>query len=136
MSRRAINAKGAATVGPYSHAVDAGDLIFLSGQTPMDPSTGLLVAGSIARQTEQCLQNLFTVLDATGLSSEDVVSVQVYLTSMEDFAEMNAAYARHFTSPYPARTTIGCAGLPLNARVEIAMIARRPGLQDPSNASP
>jgi 2-iminobutanoate/2-iminopropanoate deaminase len=130
MSRQAINARGAAAVGPYSHAVVAGDLIFLSGQTPIDPSTGLLVEGSIAQQTDQCLHNLFTVLDAAGLSSDDVVAVQVYLTSMEDFAEMNAAYARHFTSPYPARTTIGCASLPLNARVEIGMTARRSRLKD------
>lgn len=130
MSRQAINARGAAAVGPYSHAVVAGDLIFLSGQTPIDPSTGLLVEGSIAQQTDQCLHNLFTVLDAAGLSSDDVVAVQVYLTSMEDFVEMNAAYARHFTSPYPARTTIGCASLPLNARVEIGMTARRSHLKD------
>ena len=126
MPRHAINARNAATVGPYSHAVDAGDLIFLSGQTPIDPSTGLLVTGSVAHQTDQCLRNLFTVLDTAGLSSDDVIVVQVYLTRIEDFDEMNAAYARHFTSPYPARTTIGCASLPLNARVEIGMIAQRP----------
>jgi 2-iminobutanoate/2-iminopropanoate deaminase len=125
MSRQAINAGGAATVGPYAHAIEAGDLIFLSGQTPIDPATGLLVTGSIAEQTDQCLHNLFTVLDAAGLSSDDVVNVQVYLTHMGDFDEMNAAYARHFTSPYPARTTIGVASLPLNARVEIGLIARR-----------
>jgi 2-iminobutanoate/2-iminopropanoate deaminase len=125
MSRQAINATGAATVGPYAHAVEAGDLIFLSGQTPIDPATGQLVTGTIAEQTDQCLRNLFTVLDAAGLSSDDVVNVQVYLTHMDDFDEMNAAYARHFTSPYPARTTIGVASLPLNARVEIGLIARR-----------
>ena len=125
MSRQAINSSGGATVGPYSHAVDAGELIFLSGQTPIDPLTGLLHTGSVAQQTEQCLRNLFAVLDAAGLSSDDVIVVQVYLTNMADFAEMNGAYARHFASPYPARTTIGCASLPLNARVEIGMIARR-----------
>jgi 2-iminobutanoate/2-iminopropanoate deaminase len=129
MSRKAINDKGAATVGPYSHAVDAGDLVFLSGQTPIDPSTGQLIAGSVAQQTDQCLRNLFAVLGAAGLSSDDVVVVQVYLTRMEDFAEMNTAYARHFASPYPARTTIGCASLPLNARVEIGMTAQRPRLK-------
>jgi 2-iminobutanoate/2-iminopropanoate deaminase len=129
MSRQATNAAGAAAVGPYSHAVEAGDLVFFSGQTPIDPATGLLIAGSIARQTDQCLQNLSAVLEAAGLSSDDVVSVQVYLTSMADFAEMNGAYARHFTSPYPARTTIGCASLPLNAQVEIGLVARRPPLK-------
>ena len=126
MSRHAINASGAATVGPYSHAVDAGDLVFLSGQTPIDPLTGLLHTGTVAQQTEQCLRNLFAVLGAAGLGSDDVVVVQVYLTNMTDFDEMNSAYARHFSSPYPARTTSGCASLPLNARVEIGMIARRP----------
>jgi len=130
MARQAINTTGAATVGPYSHAVEAGDLVFLSGQTPIDPSTGRLVVGDIAAQTDQCLRNLFAVLEAVGLSSDDVVNVQVYLTRMEDFDDMNAAYARHFTAPYPARTTIGCATLPMGARVEIGLIARRVRLAD------
>jgi 2-iminobutanoate/2-iminopropanoate deaminase len=125
MPRKAFNAKGAATVGPYSHAVEAGDLVILSGQTPIDPSTGKLVTGTVAQQTDQCLRNLFTVLDSAGLSPDDVVAAQVYLTRMEDFADMNAAYALHFAAPYPARTTIGCASLPLNARVEIGLTARR-----------
>jgi 2-iminobutanoate/2-iminopropanoate deaminase len=122
--RIAFNASGAAKVGPYSHAVQAGELLFLSGQTPIDPSTGQLVAGSVDAQTTQCLKNLFAVLDAADLSPDDVVNVQVYLTDMADFAEMNIAYAREFAQPYPARTTIGCASLPLNARVEIGLVAR------------
>jgi 2-iminobutanoate/2-iminopropanoate deaminase len=126
MPRDAINARGAATVGPYSHAVDAGELVFLSGQTPIDPATGSLVTGDVGAETEQCLRNLFAVLAAAGLSADDVVVVQVYLTDTADFAAMNAAYARGFTAPYPARTTIGCASLPLGARVEIGLTARRP----------
>jgi 2-iminobutanoate/2-iminopropanoate deaminase len=126
MTRRAITAGGAAAVGPYSHAVEAGGLVILSGQTPLDPGTGSLVSGTIADQTAQCLRNLFAVLAAAGLGADDVVAAQVYLVDMGDFAAMNAEYARHFTAPYPARTTIGVASLPLGARVEIGLTAARP----------
>jgi 2-iminobutanoate/2-iminopropanoate deaminase len=125
MPRKAYSAAGAVAVGPYSHAVEAGDLLFLSGQTPMDPGTGKLVEGGIARQTEQCFKNLFKVLEAAGLSSEDVEKVNVFLTDMKDFAEMNKVYAEQFSVPYPARTTIGVAALPLGAQIEIEMIARK-----------
>jgi 2-iminobutanoate/2-iminopropanoate deaminase len=124
MSRIAVNAAGAATIGPYSHAVEANGLLILSGQTPVDPATGKLVEGGIARQTDQCFRNLFAVLAAAKLTADDVVAVQVYLTDMSDFPQMNAAYAQQFSAPYPARTTIGCASLPLNARIEIGMIAK------------
>jgi len=124
MSRNAVNAPGAAVVGPYSHAVEAAGLVFLSGQTPLDPSTGKLLAGSIGEQTAQCFRNLFRVLDAAGLTSADVVNVQVYLTDMSDFAAMNEVYAQQFAKPYPARTTIGVASLPMGAKVEIGMTAR------------
>jgi len=126
MSRQAISAPGAAAIGPYSHAVKANGLVFLSGQTAIDPATGRLVDGDVARQTRQCLANLFGVLAAAGLTADDVVNVQVYLTDMNDFEKMNAVYAEHFARPYPARTTIGCASLPLRARVEIGMIAQAP----------
>ena len=125
MTRNAINVEGAATVGPYSHAVEAGGFLFLSGQTPINPKTKELVRGSVAQQTDQCIANLFAVLSAADLTPDDVVSVQVYLTDMGDFADMNGAYSRHFSKPFPARTTIGCASLPMNARVEIGMTARR-----------
>jgi 2-iminobutanoate/2-iminopropanoate deaminase len=125
MPRNAINAPGAAAVAPYSHAVDAGELIFLSGQTPFDPTTGKLVTGTIGEQTLQCFRNLFSVLEAARLSADDVVNVQVYLTDMNDFAAMNEVYAKQFTKPYPARTTIGVASLPMGARVEIGLVARR-----------
>jgi 2-iminobutanoate/2-iminopropanoate deaminase len=124
MTRNAINAPGAAAVGPYSHAVEAAGLVFFSGQTPLDPATGKLVAGSIGEQTQQCFANLFRVLDAAGLTADDVVNVQVYLTDMNDFAAMNEVYMRQFTQPYPARTTIGVASLPRGARIEIGMTAR------------
>lgn len=123
MTRKAVTAPGAATVGPYSHAVEAAGLLFLSGQTPIEPATGRLHAGSIADQTNQCFDNLFAVLAQRGLGADKVISVQVFLTDMSDFAEMNAAYMKRFDGPYPARTTIGVASLPLGARVEIAMVA-------------
>ena len=126
MSRKAISSTLAAAIGPYSHAVESNGLLFLSGQTPVDPASGKLVEGDVGPQTEQCLRNLFNVLSAAQLSEEDVISVNVYLTDMNDFAQMNAIYARHFTAPFPARTTIGCASLPLAAKVEIGLIARLP----------
>ncbi|MGH8174859.1 MAG: Rid family detoxifying hydrolase [Steroidobacter sp.] len=125
MTRNAIDAPGAAAIAPYSHAVDAGELIFLSGQTPLDTTTGKLVEGSIAAQTVQCFRNLFSVLQAAALSADDVVNVQVYLTDMNDFAAMNEVYAKQFARPYPARTTIGVASLPMGARIEIGLVARR-----------
>lgn len=123
MTRKAFSAAGAVSVGPYSHAVEAGGLLCLSGQTPLDPGTGRLVEGGIAAQTEQCFKNLFSVLEAAGLTPDHIVKVNVYLTDMSTFAEMNAVYAKQFAEPYPARTTIGVAALPLGAQVEIEMIA-------------
>lgn len=125
MKRDAVSAPNAVAVGPYSHAVWSEDLVYLSGQTPIDPSTGKLVDGDVAAQTAQCFKNLFGVLGAAGLDPDHVVKVNVFLTDMADFAAMNQVYAEQFEKPYPARTTIGVAALPLGARVEIEMIARR-----------
>jgi 2-iminobutanoate/2-iminopropanoate deaminase len=125
MYRKAFNADGAVAVGPYSHAVESGDLVFLSGQTPIDSTTGKLLQGDIAAQTEQCFHNLFQVLSAAGLTPDDVVKVNVFLTDMANFEAMNKVYATKFATPYPARTTIGVASLPLGAQVELEMIARR-----------
>lgn len=125
MPRKSFSSPGAVAIGPYSHAVEAGDLVYLSGQTPLDPATGRLVAGDAGAQAARCLDNLFQVLAAAGLGPDDVVKVNVFLTDMADFAAMNAAYAARFAAPYPARTTIGVASLPLGARVEIELIARR-----------
>ncbi len=126
MSRAAFSSPDApAAVGPYSQAVASGDHVFLSGQTPIDPATGALVDEDVAGQARQCFDNLAAVLGAAGLSYADVVKVNVYLTSMDDFAEMNAVYMGRFEQPYPARTTIGVAALPLGARIEIELVARR-----------
>lgn len=125
MARKAFSAAGAVAVGPYSHAVESGDLIFLSGQTPMDSQTGKLVEGDITAQTKQCFKNLFNVLEAAGLTPENVEKVNVFLTDMSNFTAMNTVYSEQFSLPYPARTTIGVASLPLGAQVEIEMIARR-----------
>lgn len=126
MARVPITAVGGVAVGPYSHAVDSGELIYLSGQTPIDPATGRLVEGGIDVQTRRCLDNLAAVLTAGGLTLDDVQKCNVFLTDMDDFAEMNGAYASYFADPFPARTTVAVAGLPLGARIEIEMIAKRP----------
>jgi len=125
MPRNAITAPDAVAVGPYSHAVESDGLIFLSGQTPIDSATGALVEGGIQPQTRQCFANLFGVLLAAGLTPDAVQKVNVFLTDMANFAAMNEVYREQFSEPYPARTTIGVAALPLGAMVEIEMIARR-----------
>lgn len=125
MKRNSYNAAGAVAVGPYSHAVDADSLIFLSGQTPLDPATGKLVEGGIKEQTQQCFTNLFNVLKSCGLTPDDVQKVNVYLTDMNDFSQMNEVYAQQFSQPYPSRTTIGVAALPLGAQIEIELVAKR-----------
>jgi 2-iminobutanoate/2-iminopropanoate deaminase len=111
-------------VGPFSPAVRAGELLYLSGQVAQDPKTGKLADGDVGVQTEQILTNLGAVLRAAGKSYDDVVRVGVYLTDMTTFARMNEVYARFFTAPHPARTTIGVAALPLGAAVEIDLVAR------------
>ena len=125
MSRKTFTAAGATAVGPYSHAVEAGDLIFLSGQTPLDSATGKLVEGDIGAQTEQCFVNLFNVLAAAGLTEANVVKANVFLTDMGNFAAINKVYATKFSAPYPARSTVAVAGLPIGAQVEIELIARK-----------
>ena len=125
MARTPIHTPGATAVGPYSHAIDDGRYVFCSGQTPIDPSTGKLREGGIGDQTRQCLENLLAVLGAAGLGEQDITKVNVFLTDMATFDEMNAVYASILQPPYPARTTIGVAALPLGAEVEIELIARR-----------
>ena len=125
MPRKAITANGAISVGPYSHAIDSDGLVYFSGQTPIDPKTGSLISDNIKDQTKQSFANLFNVLNSAGLTSDDVIKVNVYLADMKNFKEMNEIYASQFNIPYPARTTIGVKELPLNALVEIEMIARK-----------
>ena len=114
----------APSVGPFSPAVRAGGLLFLSGQVGLDPAAGKLVEGGVVAQTEQVFRNIAAVLEADGKSLANVVKANVYLADMQDFATMNAVYARHFEAPYPARTTIQAARLPLGAVVEIEVIAQ------------
>lgn len=125
MARKAITAKNASAIGPYSHGIDADGLIFLSGQTPVDPANGQVVPGGIAEQTSQCFKNLSAVLDAANITLDNVVKVNVFLTDMNDFAGMNAVYKEQFTQPYPARSTVGVAALPMGVKVEIELIAKR-----------
>ena len=109
-------------IGPYSQAVWSGNQLFCSGQTPIDPSTATLVPGGIAEQTAQAFNNLESVLSAAGLTLDDVIKVNVYLTSMSHFGGMNAVYQTRFTPPFPARTTVAVAELPLNAPVELDLV--------------
>ena len=111
-------------VGPFSQAVEAGSFIYFSGQVGQDPTTGKLVPGGIAAETDRLFQNLSAVLKAAGKSFDDVVRVGVFLTNISDFAALNGVYARHFRQPFPARTTIGVAALPLGACVEMDLIVK------------
>jgi 2-iminobutanoate/2-iminopropanoate deaminase len=125
MTKTAISSpKIAPPVGPFSQAIHADGFIHLSGQVGQDPSTCKLVAGGVTAETQQIFNNLASVLEAAGKSFEDVVRAGVYLTSMGDFAAMNGIYAKHFAEPFPARTTIAVAALPLGACVEIDLIVK------------
>jgi len=125
MARNAHSStNGPAAIGPYSHGVWAGDLLFLSGQTPIDPATGKLVEGGVTEQTARVFDNLEAVLADAGLTMDDVIKCNVFLTTMDDFPEMNAVYGSRFAEPFPARSTVAVAGLPLGARVEIELVAR------------
>ena len=110
-------------IGPYSQAVAAGDLLFCSGQVPLDPETMQLIVGDVAEQTRQVFKNLSAVLKEAGVSLEQVIKTTVFLQDMNEFAEMNAVYAECFGDHKPARATIEVAKLPLGARVEIEAIA-------------
>jgi 2-iminobutanoate/2-iminopropanoate deaminase len=125
-ARRVVTAPGApAAIGPYSHAVEADDTLWVSGQIGIDPATGQMVAGGIEAETRQALRNLEAVLKAAGYSARDVVQAQVFLADMNDFAAMNAIYAETFKSEPPARATVQVARLPKDARIEIACVAVR-----------
>jgi 2-iminobutanoate/2-iminopropanoate deaminase len=115
--------KAPAAIGPYSQAVVAGNMIYLSGQLGIDPKSGKLVEGGITTETEQTLENIKAVLIAAGSNMTKVVSTAVYLADMDDFAKMNEVYAGYFKEPYPARATIAVKQLPKNAKVEISAIA-------------
>lgn len=126
MPRKAITSPKAKSIGPYSHAVDTEGLVYVSGQAGLDVPSGKLVEGGVGEQTRQTFVNLFNVLEAGGLGPDDVQKVNVYLTDMGNFQAMNEVYQEQFKAPYPARTTVAVAALPLDALVEIEIIARRP----------
>jgi 2-iminobutanoate/2-iminopropanoate deaminase len=125
MAKRAITTPKAKAIGPYSMAVESGDLVFLSGQIPLDAATGKLVEGDISAQAKQSLENLKTILEAAGLGFGHVVKTTIFLTSMADFAAVNEVYKAYMSGPYPARSTFAVAALPMGAKVEIEMIASR-----------
>ena len=126
MTRRAVSTGGApAAAGPYSQAIETGDLVFCAGQIGLDPTTGEMVEGGIEAQAERVLRNLEAVLDAAGCTFGDVVKTTCFLADINDFAAFNAVYARFMTDPPPARSTFAVAALPKAARVEIEAIAVR-----------
>jgi 2-iminobutanoate/2-iminopropanoate deaminase len=122
--RQAVSTPAApAAIGPYSQAVRAGSLLFVSGQIPLDPKTGAMVGGDIAAQTHRVFQNVAAILEAAGTSLDRVVRVGVFLADMNDFAAMNEVYGTYFTDPAPARATIQAARLPKDSRIEIEVVA-------------
>jgi 2-iminobutanoate/2-iminopropanoate deaminase len=125
MTRKAIETPKSKVIGPYSLGIDTGNLVFLSGQIPLDAATGKLVEGGIEAQTEQVFRNIKALLDAAGLTMDHVAKATVFMTDLKEFAAMNGVYTKHVAAPYPARSTIQVAGLPMGAKVEIEMIAVR-----------
>ena len=113
-----------AAIGPYSQAIQIGDLLFVSGQVPIDPSTGAIVEGDIKAQAQQSLNNLKAILNAAGTNLGAVVKTTVFLADMNDFAAMNEVYAQFFQEPFPARSAVQVARLPKDAKVEIEAIAQ------------
>ena len=121
---KAINTdKAPAAIGPYSQAIHAGKLVFVSGQLPVNPATGNFAEGGIKELTRQSLTNMKHILEAEGLGMSQVVKTTVFLADMADFAEMNEVYAEFFSKPFPARSAIAIKTLPKNARVEVECIA-------------
>jgi len=111
-------------VGPFSQAIRSGDFIFFSGQVAQDPATGKLVQGGVEAEARQLFKNLATLLEAAGKSFADVVKANVFLTVIQDFAAINAIYAEQFDAPFPARTTVAVAALPLGASIEIELLVQ------------
>jgi reactive intermediate/imine deaminase len=126
MSRTVIASDAAPkAIGPYSQAVQVGNTIYTSGQIPLDPASGELVAGDIAAQAHRVFDNLKAVIEAAGAGFSDVVRVGIYLTDLSNFAAVNAVMTEYFQPPYPARSTIGVAALPRGAQVEVDLVLVR-----------
>ena len=122
--KKVINTNQApAAIGPYSQAIKVGNLVYTSGQIPINPATGNFVEGGIKEQTRQSLTNIKAILEGTGLSMNNVVKTTVFLADMNDFAEMNSVYAEFFSEPYPARSAVAVKTLPKGALVEIEVVA-------------
>jgi 2-iminobutanoate/2-iminopropanoate deaminase len=119
-----ISPELAPPAGPFSHAIEVGGFLYLSGQVGQDPATGKVVEGGIVAETERVFRNLSAVLKAASKSFDDVARAGVYLTSMSDFVALNGIYAKYFSPPFPARTTIAVAALPLGACVEIDLVVK------------
>ena len=115
--------KAPAAIGPYSQAIQVGNLVYTSGQIPIDPATGVFVEGGIREQTRQSLLNVKAILEEAGLTMSDVVKTTVLMADMNDFADMNAVYAEFFAEPYPARSAVAVKMLPKGALVEIEVVA-------------
>lgn len=115
--------KAPAAIGPYSQAVRVGNLVYTSGQIPINPATGIFAEGGIKEQTRQSLLNVKAILEAAGLTMSDVVKTTVFMADMNDFADMNAVYAEFFSEPYPARSAVAVKALPKGALVEIEVVA-------------
>lgn len=123
MTRDIIKTKSAPdAIGPYSQAVKHGDLVFLSGQIPLDPETMQVIAGDIADQAHQVFKNLRAVCEAAGGGLDGVLKVNIYMTSLSDFATVNQVMAEYFSEPYPARATVGVGELPLGVEVEVEAV--------------
>ena len=123
---RVISTKQApAAIGPYCQAIQVGNLVYTSGQIPIDPATGAFVEGGIKEQTRQSLSNVRAILEEAGLTMANVVKTTVFLADMADFAEMNAVYAEFFSEPYPARSAVAVKTLPKGALIEIEVVAEQ-----------
>jgi 2-iminobutanoate/2-iminopropanoate deaminase len=118
-----FTAAAPAPIGPYNQAVRVGDFVFCSGQIPLDPATGEVVAGDVGAQTRQVMKNIEAVLEAASATFANVVKTTIFLVDMGDFAAVNAVYGEYFTDIAPARSTVAVAGLPRGVRVEIEVVA-------------
>jgi 2-iminobutanoate/2-iminopropanoate deaminase len=123
MKKVISTSKAPAAIGPYSQAIQVGNLVFASGQIPIDPAMGNFVAGGVREQARQSLTNVKAILDEAGLTLDNVVKTTVFLADMNDFADVNAVYAEFFAEPYPARSAVAVKTLPKGALVEIEVIA-------------
>ncbi len=117
--------KAPAAIGPYSQAVQVGNLVYTSGQIPVDSETGMIVEGGVKEQTRQSLTNVKAILQEIGLTMSDVVKTTVFMADMGDFADMNSVYSEFFTEPYPARSAVAVKALPKGALVEIEVVAEK-----------